>query len=98
MPDSGEVWVHFAAAIDAYRRAGGVRTWQRLETDIRQLGAHSAFVSVHWNALDVDELIVRDTWTSYHLLDTEEVRCTCCNPLGPLTRGAQEPRGIRATK
>src|SRR3954454_20315830 len=38
MPDSGAVWDHFAAAIGAYRRAAGVETWNRLETDTRQLG------------------------------------------------------------
>jgi len=70
MPDSGAVWDHFAAAIDAYRRASGVETWSRLETDTRQLGEHSVFASVHWNALDANEKVVRDTWTSYQLLDT----------------------------
>ena len=68
MPDSGAVWDHFAAAIDAYRRASGVETWNRLETDTRQLGEHSVFASVHWNALDANGKVVRDTWTSYQLL------------------------------
>jgi hypothetical protein len=27
---------------------------------------------VHWNALDANEKVVRDTWTSYHLLGTAE--------------------------
>jgi hypothetical protein len=49
-----------------------VRTWKRLETDIRQLGEHSVFASVHWNALDDDGTAVRDTWTSYQLLATPE--------------------------
>jgi hypothetical protein len=70
MPDKGTVWDHFASAIAAYRRASGVETWNRLETDTRQLGEHSVFVSVHWNALDTDEKVVRDTWTSYQLLGT----------------------------
>jgi hypothetical protein len=72
MPDSGAVWDHFASAIAAYRRAAGVETWNRLDTDTRQLGEHSVFVSVHWNALDADEKVVRDTWTSYQLLGTPE--------------------------
>ena len=72
MPESGDVWVHFASAIDAYRRAAGTRTWQRLETDIRQLGEHSVFVSVHWNAFDDEGQVRRNTWTSYHLLATED--------------------------
>ena len=72
MPDSGAVWDHFAAAISAYRRAAGVETWRRLETDIRELGGHSVFASVHWNALDANGEVVRDTWTSYQLLATPE--------------------------
>lgn len=72
MPDSGAVWDHFAAAIGAYRRAAGVEIWKRLETDTRQLGEHSVFASVHWNALDANENVVRDTWTSYQLLASSE--------------------------
>lgn len=72
MPDAGAVWDHFASAIGAYRRAAGVETWTRLETDTRQLGEHSALVSVHWNALDGEGQVVRDTWTSYQLLATTE--------------------------
>jgi hypothetical protein len=72
MPDSGAVWDHFAAAIGAYRRAAGVEKWNRLETDTRQLGEHSVFASVHWNALDANGNVVRDTWTSYQLLATPE--------------------------
>ena len=72
MPDRGAVWDHFASAINAYRRAAGVESWKRLETDTRQLGEHSVFASVHWNALDANERVVRDTWTSYQLLATPE--------------------------
>jgi hypothetical protein len=72
MPDSGAVWEHFAAAIGAYRRVARVETWKRLETDTRQLGEHSVFVSVHWNALDANGTVVRDTWTSYQLLGNPE--------------------------
>lgn len=61
MSDAGAVWDHFASAIGAYRRAAGVETWQRLETDTRELGEHSVFASVHWNALDADGKVVRDT-------------------------------------
>jgi hypothetical protein len=65
MPDSAAVWDHLASAISAYRRAAGVETWKRFETDTRQLGEHPVFVSVHWNALDANGKVVRDTWTSY---------------------------------
>jgi hypothetical protein len=72
MSDSGEVWDHFAAAIGAYRRVVRVETWKRLETDTRELGEYSVFASVHWNALDADGDVVRDTWTSYQLLATPD--------------------------
>jgi hypothetical protein len=68
MPDRGAVWDHFAAAIGAYRSAARVESWTRVSTDVRQLGEHSVFASVHWHALDADGQVVRDTWTSYQLL------------------------------
>jgi len=72
MSESSAVWDHFASAIDAYRRAAGVKTWKRLETDSRQLGEYSVLASVHWNALDAKGKVVRDTWTSYQLLAAPE--------------------------
>ena len=33
--------------------------------DTRQLGDHSVFATIHWNVLDADGQVVRDTWTSY---------------------------------
>jgi hypothetical protein len=73
MSDRGAVWDHFASAINAYRRAAGVETWKRLETDTRQLGEHSVLASVHWNALDANDRVVRDTWTSYQPLPRRRV-------------------------
>ena len=70
MPDRGAVWDHFAAAIGAYRSAAHVESWTRVSTDVRQLGEHSVFATVHWHALDADGQVVRDTWTSYQLLAT----------------------------
>lgn len=72
LPDGDALWDHFAGAIQAYRTAAGARSWTRLETDNRQLGEHSVFVTVHWNALDADGQVVRDTWTSYQLLATPD--------------------------
>jgi hypothetical protein len=72
MPDRGAVISHFAAAIDAYRRSARVHTWAAREMNTLQLGDYSAFVTVHWNALDADEQVVRNTWTSYQLLTTAE--------------------------
>ena len=72
MPDREAVWTHFAAAIDAYRRAADAQKWASHEIDTRQLGEHSVFATVHWNALDADGQVVRDTWTSYQLLATPD--------------------------
>jgi hypothetical protein len=63
---------HFASAIGAYRFAAGVENWRRVELEIRQLGEHSVFVTAHWNALDADGNVARDTWTSYQLLATAD--------------------------
>ena len=71
MPDRESVRDHFEAMIDAYR-GGGVATWKRVESDTRKLGEHAAFTTVRWNALDADEQVLRDTWTTYHLLATPE--------------------------
>jgi hypothetical protein len=68
MPDRNAVWDHFASAIAAYRLAADAGTWTPVEIDTRQLGKHSVFATVHWNALDADGQVVRDTWTSYQLL------------------------------
>ncbi len=72
MPDHGSVMTHFATAIDANRRATGARLWSRRELDLRQLGDYSAFATVHWNAVDQNEQVVRDTSTSYQLLLTPD--------------------------
>jgi hypothetical protein len=72
MADRGAVWDHFAAAIGAYRSAAHVESWTRVSTDVRQLGEHSVFATVHWHALDADGQVVRDTWTSYQLLATPD--------------------------
>lgn len=72
MPDRGAILSHFAAAIDAYRRAADVRKWTAREVNTLRLGEYSAFVTVHWNAFDSDEQVVRDTWTSYQLLTTPD--------------------------
>ena len=49
-----------------------VQTWAAREINTLHLGEYSAFVTVHWNAFDSDEQVVRDTWTSYQLLTTPE--------------------------
>jgi hypothetical protein len=72
MPDRGSLLTHFTAAIDANRRATGAEQWTRREIDIRQLGEYSVFATVHWNAVDRNEQLVRDTRTSYQLLATPD--------------------------
>jgi hypothetical protein len=72
MPDRAAVRDHFANAIIAYRVTSDVVAWTPVEIDARQLGEHSVFATVHWNAVDAGGQVVRDTWTSYHLLATPD--------------------------
>jgi hypothetical protein len=72
MPDRAAVRDHFANAIIAYRVTKGVIAWTPVEIDARQLGEQSVFATVHWNAVNSDEDVVRDTWTSYQLLATPD--------------------------
>jgi len=72
LPDRGAVLDHFASAIKAYRAAAHADKWTPVTIDTRQLGAHSVFATVRWNALDADGQVVRDTWTSYQLLSTPD--------------------------
>lgn len=71
MPDRDAVRNHFASAIISYR-VTGVASWKPVEIDARQLGEHSVFATVHWNAIDAEGQVLRDTWTSYHLLATPD--------------------------
>ena len=71
MSDRDAVRDHLAGEIAAYRFAG-TATWTPVEIETRQLGDDSVFATVHWNALDADGAIVRDTWTSYQLLATPD--------------------------
>ena len=70
LPDRDAVRDHFANAIIAYRVTSGVLTWTAIEVETRQLGEHSVFATLHWNAVDEDGQLRRDTYTSYHLLAT----------------------------
>jgi hypothetical protein len=72
LPNRDAVRDHFASAIEAYRFAAGAGTWTPVAIETRDLGEHSVFATVHWNALDADGRVVRDTWTSYQLLSTPE--------------------------
>jgi hypothetical protein len=72
MPDRAAVRDHFANAIIAYRVTTGTVAWTPVEIDARPLGEHSVFATLHWNAVDADGQVVRDTWTSYQLLATPD--------------------------
>jgi hypothetical protein len=72
MPDRAAVRDHFANAIIAYRVTTGTVAWTPVEIDARPLGEHSVFATLHWNAVDADGQVVRDTWTSYQLLTTPD--------------------------
>ncbi len=72
MPDTGALWDHFASEISAYRGAAHAEKWTPVSIDSRYLGEHSVFATVHWNALDAEGHVVRDTWTSYQLLATPD--------------------------
>ena len=69
LPDRSAVRDHFAGEITAYK-VTGVATWRRVELETRELGEYSVFATAHWNALDADGQVHRDTWTSYQLLAT----------------------------
>ena len=69
--DRNAVRDHFASMVQTYRFVG-VDSWRRIETEVRQLGADSVFVTVNWNTVDAESEVLRDSWTSYHLLKTPE--------------------------
>jgi len=68
LPDRAAVREHFAAMIGMYRGKGAA-TWSPLEIDVHPTGESACFATVRWNARDDDGNVVRDTRTTYHLLD-----------------------------
>ena len=69
LADRSAVRDHFATIMDAYQKAG-YAGFSPVAIDTRQLGAHAAFSTVRWHALDASGNIARDTHTTYHLLAT----------------------------
>ena len=63
MPDTVQ------SAVDEYIRRYSERDVEGV-IDARQLGEYSVFPTVHWNVVEANGEVLRDTWTSYHLLDT----------------------------
>ena len=73
LPDRDAVRGHFLAVMDAYRDAG-FATFSPVAIETHELGEHSCFVTVRWNALDTDGGVARDTQTTYHLLAMPDER------------------------
>ena len=67
MADRDAVRDHFAAIMTAYRGSGAAR-WSPVGIDARNLGDKSCFATVHWNAHDESGSLLRDTYTTYHML------------------------------
>lgn len=59
---------HFTAMMTAYQGMGA-STWLPVHTEPHGLGDFAAFVTVRWNAKDVAGRVLRDTRTTYHVLD-----------------------------
>jgi hypothetical protein len=72
LPDRSALRDHYASEIKAYQLAAQTAQWRPVEIEARALGEYSVYVSVHWNALDRHEQLVRDTWTSYQLLAADD--------------------------
>jgi hypothetical protein len=72
LPDHDAVRNDFASEMGTYRIATGTTKWTTVKIDVHQLGEHSVFATVYWNALDSDGNLVRENWTSYHLLATPD--------------------------
>lgn len=60
---------HFATVIGSYRTAG-YAGFAAVAIDTRELGERAAFATVRWHAIDADGRVVRDTFTTYHMLAT----------------------------
>jgi hypothetical protein len=71
LPDRAAVHDHYGTVIDAYRD-DGYTSFAPIEIDTRELGERAAFTTVRWHALDSDGNVVRDTFTTYHLLATPD--------------------------
>jgi hypothetical protein len=54
--------------MSAYRGQDAA-SWLPVEIERHSLGDFASFATVRWNATDASGAILRDTWTTYHLLD-----------------------------
>jgi hypothetical protein len=69
--DADAVREHFATMMRAYRDQHGAAMWTPLEVNGHPLGEFSSFATVRWNARNDDDVVVRDTKTTYHLLASD---------------------------
>ena len=61
---------HFAEVIDRYS-AAGYASFSPVEVMVNSLGAWAAMVTVRWHALGSDGAVLRDSLTTYHVLETD---------------------------
>ena len=66
LPDNDAVRDHLAELMDAYR-ADAVARWERIETDINEIGDHTVFATVRWHGLDAEDEVIREISTTYHV-------------------------------
>ena len=71
LPDPNAVREHFAAVTESYR-AAGYAGFAPVAIDTRELGEKVRFTTVRWHATDAEGRVVRDTFTTYHLLATPD--------------------------
>ena len=70
LSDPDAVREHFAQHISAYR-AAGYASFAPIALQVRHLGDRAAFVTVRWHALDGANHVVRDSFTTYHVIAGE---------------------------
>ena len=68
MPDRDAVRQHFASMMSAYRGQGATE-WVPVEIEPHPIGDVASFATVRWKARDERGATLRDTRTTYHLLD-----------------------------
>jgi hypothetical protein len=67
LADRADVRDHFASMMNAYRGQGAAQ-WVPITIEPHQIGDFACFATVRWNARDESGEVIRDTYTTYHLL------------------------------
>ncbi len=66
LPDHDAMREHLAAVMEGFRTSGVAR-WERIETDLNELGDRTIFATVRWHGLDAEDELVREISTTYHI-------------------------------